>query len=361
MYTTFPKAIRIVLFVSALGLFHIESRGAEPPGPVREQPLQVIILAGQSNAVGYGANASQLPPELYAPQNDVLLWYEEGPINSIHNPARRINSGGLFVPLRYQTDTSYGTFGGVTNGFGPEIKLGRDTQDAPGHDVAIIKFAIDATSLAVDWDPDAADSLYQQMIPRVNDALARLVAEGYAPQVRACAWMQGEWDARNAADAGHYAANLTEFIARLRTDLSAPDMGFVIGRLNSEIWRSFAGISQANLATVRAEQWTVAAAVPQTLLVDTDDVPQQSDHLHYSAAGQVELGARFAEACWALTGVRGDLDADGVQDANDWALLGDCFSGPDVLIEPGCYAGDLAGGSDVDLADFAEFQALFGY
>lgn len=344
----------------AAGAERRDDSATELTPPRLDQNLQVIILAGQSNAVGYGSNANQLPPELYAPQTDVLFWYEEGPYNSIHNPSWRISSGGQFVPLRYQTDAVFGTFGGIQNGFGPEIKLGRDAQDAPGWNVAILKFAINATSLAVDWDPDTGDSLYLQMIPRVNAALAGLANSGYEPRLRGFMWMQGEWDARSTIQAGQYAANLTEFIERLRAELSEPGLPFVIGRLNSEIWRSGIGITQANLATVRAAQRTVAATVPKTFLINTDDIPQLSDRLHFSAAGQLELGARFAEAHWALSGVPGDLDLDGDQDAADWLAMSACFTGPDGLVGPGCYAGDLAGGSDVDMADFAAFQAAFG-
>src|SRR5512139_1017353 len=115
--------------------------------------VRVFLVAGQSNAVGCGSDAGLLPPELYAPQPDVLFWFEEGSWGSVHDPARRIRSDG-WVPLQFQSDPVYGTFGSVVNGFGPEIKLGRVLADSLAADVAVLKFAINATSLATDWDPD---------------------------------------------------------------------------------------------------------------------------------------------------------------------------------------------------------------
>jgi hypothetical protein len=38
---------------------------------VAAAPVRVFLVAGQSNAVGYGADANLLPPALYAPQNAV--------------------------------------------------------------------------------------------------------------------------------------------------------------------------------------------------------------------------------------------------------------------------------------------------
>jgi len=57
----------------------------------------------------------------------------------------------------------------------------------------------------------------------------------------------------------------------------------------------------------------------------------------------------------------GDYNCDGVVDLTDFAAWGTCMTGPDS--EPygeGCQAFDFEFDADVDLADFAAFQALFG-
>ena len=56
----------------------------------------------------------------------------------------------------------------------------------------------------------------------------------------------------------------------------------------------------------------------------------------------------------------GDCNGDGVVDELDWPLFADCISGPDVPSEPGCDCADDDCDLDVDLADFAAFQVVFG-
>ena len=59
--------------------------------------------------------------------------------------------------------------------------------------------------------------------------------------------------------------------------------------------------------------------------------------------------------------VPGDLDGDLDVDAGDFVLFADCLNGPGVAYPVGCDAADLegVGDGDVDLADFALFQAAF--
>ena len=56
------------------------------------------------------------------------------------------------------------------------------------------------------------------------------------------------------------------------------------------------------------------------------------------------------------TGACADLDADGDVDADDFAALAACFSGPDVPLAAGCEAADLDRDGDVDGMDYARFQ-----
>ena len=64
--------------------------------------------------------------------------------------------------------------------------------------------------------------------------------------------------------------------------------------------------------------------------------------------------------------VAGDLDWDGSAGAADWAIFADCMAGPDVSVPPAAVTeaefgkADLVGDDDVDLADFAAFQQVFG-
>jgi cysteine-rich repeat protein len=291
------------------------------PRGVRAAPVEVFILGGQSDAVGFGSMASQLPPELQAPQTDVRFWFDEGPIFALFDPSFFIDSGNAFVPLHFQSDPSRFTFGGPIDGFGSEITLGRVLADSRPVAVAIVKVAVNGASLAVDWNPATADSLYEQMMVDVAGALAALAGGGDSGHVAGFFWVQGATDAGNGAQASAYQTNLTSFIQRLRTDFAAPNMPFLLARLH-------VGYSLAFTGVVRTAQANVAATVARTATIDTDDLPLLADDAHLSGPAQLTLGRRFANAYLTLVPCgNGTVDpGEACDDGN--AVAGDgCASG----------------------------------
>jgi len=68
---------------------------------------------------------------------------------------------------------------------------------------------------------------------------------------------------------------------------------------------------------------------------------------------------------WWVCGGPGDLTGDGAVRDDDFAIFAACLAGPDVSVSPPGSAedyfvqADLDAGGDVDLADFAVFQAAF--
>ncbi|MHC4941936.1 MAG: sialate O-acetylesterase [Planctomycetota bacterium] len=260
--------------------------------------VKVFVLAGESNAVGYGSSAYYLPTNLQKAQVQVLFSFEIGPWDSVTNPAKRISSRE-WGPLQYQTDHDFGTFGPYVNGFGPEIKAGHTLAKLMWDDVAIIKFAINDTSLAHEWHPTAG-VLYPELTAYINNAMADLALMGLTADLGGFFWMQGEWDARNSVDATNYENNLTTFIQQIRTDLGKPNLPFVIGRLNQNIYLSSFGITQTNLNTVRTAQQSVADTLAKTAIVYTDFLTLNPDFLHFKWDGQLGLGHRFAVANMGL-------------------------------------------------------------
>jgi hypothetical protein len=192
------------------------------PRPSSAAVVQVLILAGQSNAVGYGSDAAGLPPELAVPQTDIRFRFDEGSIFSLMNPSLRIDSRDRFVPLQFQSDPTGMTFFGPLHGFASEMKIGRIIADSVPLELAIVKFAVSGSSLATDWNPDTPGSLYPQMREEVVAALAALAAVGDVGRVAGFFWMQGEADAQQEASATSYEANLSAFIQRLRADFARP-------------------------------------------------------------------------------------------------------------------------------------------
>jgi len=241
----------------------------EPPPP----RVQVYLLGGQSNMDGY-AYVTGLPPSLQVSQDDVSIYWSGRPQWSALAPS------------------SYGTIYYGTEYFGPEVTFGRSMADArPDETIALIKHAIGGTDLAVCWNPgaDASDpsmgDCYSGWLSTVRDGLAAM-EDDY--EIAGMIWMQGESDAYNQAYALAYADNIRHLIERVREDVSAAEMPFAMGIIDC--------IDCPYRGVVRAAQADVAAESETVLAVETEDLPQNMDYIHFDGSGMRTLGERLAGA-----------------------------------------------------------------
>jgi hypothetical protein len=235
-----------------------------PAAPVTAT-TEVYILSGQSNMVGWGV-VSELSPPYSQPQPAVRFW-----------------SNGGWVSLQ-------GGFAEDAGHFGPEVGFGARLHElSPANDIYLVKYAIGGTSLAVDWNPNGTGACYNALKVAVASAMTNLRTQGRSPVIAGMTWMQGEQDTGNDAMAAAYAHNLTDFIAKVRSDLASPDMPFVLGR----IIKSYG--SAQNNALVRAAQETVPSLVGNAASINTDDLQIGAYANHFGTQGQISLGIRFAD------------------------------------------------------------------
>ena len=130
--------------------------------------------------------------------------------------------------------------------------------------------------------PKAKADLYDSLMIKVNAAIANEKINTVT-----FIWMQGERDASTAETSQAYQINLHNFIQATRTRLNAPELPFVIGRIQAP-QKKFRDL-------VRQAQQEVVATNTHISLVDTDDLTLM-DIIHYDAASLVILGRRFAQA-----------------------------------------------------------------
>ncbi len=258
-----PVDVALTGSMVILNGFEVSRLDALPAAP---EPLKIFLVAGQSNGDGRG-NPTDLPANLQNPQGVPI--FHNGQWHGLQPGLTDQNHPGLF---------------------GPEITFGRDVAEAlAGENVALVKYAWGGTNLAVDWNPDTPGAHYTAFMNAVRQALAN-VGPDYLPEIAGMIWMQGESDTGDVTRAESYEANLTNFIETVRTDLGAPDMPFVIGEILDYPTYTYADV-------VREAQANVAAADRMVALVRTDDLPIiVGNDNHYNAAGQMELGSRFALA-----------------------------------------------------------------
>jgi len=247
-----------------------ETGDTAPPAP---PVLDVYLLAGQSNMVGYSQD-NGLPPSLRVAQPDVRMYRSGEP---------------WWKPLEPASD--YAGF------FGPEVTFGRAMADAdPEQDLALIKHAVGGTDLVSYWypgeytdDPSAGPG-YQTFIQTVRAGLSELTAEGEDWRIAGMLWMQGESDTFAMSYALAYGDNLERLISRVREDVSAPDMPFVAGLIDCP------GCPSAERDLVRQATSAVADVSDTVYAVESEDLLGQPDGYHYTGVGMTVLGRRFAEA-----------------------------------------------------------------
>ncbi len=238
---------------------------------VADPPVQVYLLAGQSNMVGIG-QVTALPESLRVAQDDIGMYCSLTP-------------GWRALDTACSAGPSW---------IGPEVSFGRTLADAlPDVEVRLVKHAVGGTDLYDYWDPgetpdDTAGEGYRVFRETVQAALADLDAEGRSYQVAGMIWMQGESDATQPHMAGAYQANLTQLIDRVREDVATPDLPFVAGLIDCT------GVCTYR-AAVRTAQQAVADADPLVDVIETQDLGlHPTDAWHYQGIGQRVMGERFA-------------------------------------------------------------------
>ena len=160
-YATDIHSSFALVLASLTGLITTEARAVD---------YDLFILSGQSNAVGFETNMSDLPP--HPADTNIAFFFDVGdpPFDDgVHD------SSSISIPTSMEGWTTlasqpkgnpcvsvsppdcpparqYGNFANPTGGFGPEMSLARDFYDGGITNIAIFKFAYSGTAFArADW------------------------------------------------------------------------------------------------------------------------------------------------------------------------------------------------------------------
>lgn len=254
--------------------------------PLRADDYVVFLLGGQSNMVGRGLK-NQLPGSLQGAQSDVRLWYAGD------------SSAALNLPKNQWVSLAPGS----GKELGPEVTFGRRMADAfPEHKIALVKYAVDGTSLYSGWNPNSVGPQYQAFLNTVNAALANLTQQGHTYRVAGMLWLQGEEDSKYDYMANAYASNLADLIADVRFRFGEPKLPFLVGRVHPS--------TRPYVNVVRAAQAQVADADAYADWVNLDDAPiNGSDPIHFNTTGYMRIGEWYADA-WLPHADIGDYNAN---------------------------------------------------
>jgi len=284
------------LLVACAGssLFVAGARSAEP---AKAEPIDCILVAGQSNAVGYDADPDKLPAD--DADQKILFWWRCGdPPPDEHDSTCDGKSTHLqFQPLGNplkdkKVPRQYGNFHNPKGGFGPEMGLARALYHKENKLLAILKAAWSGTSVQHDWNhAGPGGECYRGFVAEVKAAREAAAARGMSLRFRAIVWVQGESDA-NPHDAALYAAALGNMFATMRKDIDAPDLPALIG-----VNIHFGDMKKVspNMQLIVDAQKALAAKDARCVYVDTEGATL-ANGAHFDAAGTLEVGRRFAEA-----------------------------------------------------------------
>ena len=284
-----PMAISI----SGCSFFKRSSSNKEPT------PVDVIVISGQSNAVGCTRSncitrsmGSSKYQEYMSGYPGIQIAYDcwtkdEGPMFYSQNQSK----DDTFVKVMLGQGNSMATFG-------PEIGIAEAMHEKYEGKLFIIKYACGASNLKDDW-AKRNSAMYRRFVEYVKKQMNNLESLGFIPTIKAFCWMQGEGDSYDGYYQDYY-ENTKLFVGNLREDLKSlcgnKEFPFIdAGISNSKLWQYYRKVNEAK------QQF--ADDSDNNFYIDTIGAGMHTnqepfdtpDTAHYDTESEVLLGHLFAE------------------------------------------------------------------
>lgn len=276
---------------------------------------KIVVLAGQSNAVGV-AHSKYLPEHF---GEEKYLEYRNGYNNvKINLFSHNLKSGG-FVPVKL------GLAEKNRDTFGPEVGIAEYfTEKHPDEELFIVKCAFGGMSMFQDflspsggetYDPEAyadqyddiikeffagkpirAGWCYNELVRLMRESIKDLSANGYEPRIAAFCWMQGENDAGAKWCTDLYRDNYDAMLKDFSAEFGAwIDNCIYVDAGISESWLMYKEMNQ-----IKADY---AAEKENRRYIDTigegittaKEPHERVDIHHYDSDSVIKLGRLFAE------------------------------------------------------------------
>ena len=273
------------------------TQGGGNPVP---KPVDVIVISGQSNAVGC-THANCISRSIgHAKYQEYMAGYPT--IQIAFDSWTKDENSRFYSQNQSKDDTFVKTMLGQGNSlatFGPEIGIAERMHEKYGDRLFLIKYACGASNLKDDWAKKDSP-MYPRLINYVKKQMKNLQDMGYVPTIKAFCWMQGEGDAWDGYYQDYF-DNLSMFAKNIREDLlelsNNVEVPFIdAGISNSKQWQFYRKVNEAkkqfaDLSENNMYIDTIAAGM------HTDEEPfGDPDTAHYDSESEVLLGNLFAES-----------------------------------------------------------------
>lgn len=249
-----------------------------------EAKAKVFILSGQSNMSG-GGHVAEGGLQFDAAVGDKVQMWDASDVWNKRGILGKWASLNELQAIKMEMKMDM---------IGPEFGFAKAmTELYPADEIHLIKVSKGGTPIDF-WlpDPKGKANGHTSLLENIKNALAKIEGEH---EIVGMLWMQGESDAKTQADAEAYQKKLEQLIALMRKETGKPELPFVIGRLSSRILES-KKFKMPFVKTVQSAQEAVAEKDKHAHVVNTDDLSQRDDLVHYDQQGQLDLGKRFGEA-----------------------------------------------------------------
>lgn len=186
-------------------------------------PVDVIIMAGQSNMVGCSRVSYLNTAENNAKYQEYITGYD-----GIKISYSNLTKDALDVyPEQNSSNKAFVKAmlgeGNADITFGPEVGMGEIfSRTVHNNNLFLIKYACGASNLLDDWAAPSSgriSGLYAGFVAYVKAQIEVLINDGYVPKIRAMLWMQGEGDSYPGYST-QYLSQLSYFVGDLREELA---------------------------------------------------------------------------------------------------------------------------------------------
>ena len=195
----------------------------------------LFVIAGQSNAVGYGKDPVYDPPEI-----GVHLYRCNDKWDIAAHPLN--DSTGTCHEINMEP---------VNGGASPYLSFAKMIHRVTGYPVGLIPTALGGSSLSR-WNPDQDGDLYWNMISRIKDS---------GGIIKAVLWYQGCADTNSADDAYTYEKRFSNIVYRMREEIKLPELNVFTFQLNRYIVTPVSEEENKNWSIIRNAQRMAARKV----------------------------------------------------------------------------------------------------
>lgn len=231
----------------------------------------VWVIAGQSNAAGYGKAPCEDEPRI-----GVHLFGLDG------------NWKLAAHPFSDSTRARYLNTEAANGSHSPFLRFGTILHAALGYPIGLIPAALGGSPISrwvYDPDSQANGDLFANMLTMLRDARA---------SCRGMLWYQGESDAAPESRA-LYGGRFQQMIDDLRSEMKQPQLPVLTAQLNRYVGEPLSSPVHENWEDMRELQRQLAASIPGVEIIPTLDLGL-SDGIHNHSDANTVIGRRMADA-----------------------------------------------------------------